>query len=91
MGASECQEPQEPRCRGRRSQQSQQGRQGGPSSSEESWQRVDTDSDTNPLPFIFSEPVGPTLALPTSATPFDSFSQVIDESIVHSLVEETNK
>ena len=53
------------------------------------WHTVHSDTDMSPLPLAFSEPVGP--ALPESNTAFDCFSRVINQSIVESLVEETNK
>ena len=55
------------------------------------WQVVDSGSDIAPTPFSFTEQVGPTIELSDRRTPFDCFTQVINQSIVESLVEETNK
>ena len=76
-------EPRRPRSRrpGRRR----------PNAVELPWQRVHSDTDTSPPSLVFSQSVGPTTVLPDDSTPFDCFSQIITQSIVESLVEETNK
>ena len=55
------------------------------------WQAVDSDTDAAPPPLPFTKPVGPSVVLPESSTPFDYFSQIVDRSIVEILTQETNK
>ena len=52
---------------------------------------IDPNLDADPPPLPFTEPVGPTSALPQSSVPLDSFVKVVSQSIVEKMVEETNK
>ena len=83
MSTSDSSEPR--RGRGRRSGQSVA------SNAEVPWQMIDPDMDADPPPLPFTEPVGPTSALPQSSVPLDSFLKVVSQSIVEKMVEETNK
>ena len=55
------------------------------------WQPVDPGKDAIPSPLPFSEDVASTLQMPPGSQPVDYYRQLIDDRVIHLIVEETNK
>ena len=55
------------------------------------WQPVDPGKDTIFSPLPFSEDVGSKLQMPPGSQPDDYYRQLIDDRVIHLIVEETNK
>ena len=77
------------RGRGRSAGKGRGGRRAEPSSLP--WHPVDPGKDTIPSPLSFSEDVGSTLQMSPGSQPVDYYCQLIDDRVIHLIVEETNK
>ena len=74
---------------GRSAGKSRGGKRAEPSSLP--WQPVDPGKDTIPSPLSFCVDVGSTLQMPPGSQPVDYYRQLIDDRVIHLIVEETNK
>ena len=74
---------------GRSAGKSRGGKRAEPSSLP--WQPVDPGKDTIPSPLSFCGDVGSTLQMPPGSQPVDYYRQLIDDRVIHLIVEETNK
>ena len=61
------------------------------SSNPPAWESVDCTSDVSPPPLPFTESVGSALQLPLESKPVDFFRHLLDDSLIHQLVNETNQ
>ena len=77
------------RGRGRSAGKSRGGKRAEPSSLP--WQPVDPGKDAIPSPLSFCVDVGSTLQMPPGSQPVDYYRQLIDDRVIHLIVEETNK
>ena len=77
------------RGRGHSAGKSRGGKRAEPSSLP--WQPVDPGKDTIPSPLSFCVDVGSTLQMPPGSQPVDYYRQLIDDRVIHLIVEETNK
>ena len=55
------------------------------------WQPVDPGKDAIPSPLSFCDNVGSTLQMPPGSQPVDYYRQLIDDRVIHLIVEETSK
>ena len=55
------------------------------------WQPVDPGKDAIPSPLSFCDNVGSTLQIPPGSQPVDYYRQLIDDRVIHLIVEETSK
>ena len=77
------------RGRGRSAGKGRGGKHAEPSSLP--WQPVDPGKDAIPSPLSFCVDVGSTLQMPPGSKPVDYYRQLIDDRVIHLIVEETNK